>query len=154
MSIFDPNTFLSATVDGANSTERMPTPVGEYTAVIGDKIAARQWNSRDGTKSGIAVDVPLQLDLPPAVAEQLGQPSRTISHSIMLDTTEGGALDMGKGRNIQLGRLREALGLNAPGQAFAFNMLAGRTVKVQVTHEPAGDGSGRIYERIGAIGKA
>jgi hypothetical protein len=49
---------------------------------------------------------------------------------VMMDLTDAGGFDTTKGRNIGMGRLREAVGLNTPGQAFQFGMLEGRTVKV------------------------
>ena len=45
--IFDPNMFLEITVDQPFE-DRIPLPVGEYTAMVG-QITARSWQSKDGT---------------------------------------------------------------------------------------------------------
>jgi hypothetical protein len=42
---------------------------------------------------------------------------------------------MGKGKNVGLGKLREALGLNTPGEPFSFSMITGRLAKGFVQHE-------------------
>jgi hypothetical protein len=52
----------------------------------------------------------------------------------MLDLDPNGGLDMAEGKNVGLGRLREALGLNDPTESFSFNMLPGRMAKVRVGH--------------------
>jgi hypothetical protein len=57
----------------------------------------------------------------------------------MLDINDAGNLDMSKGRNVQLGRLREALGLNTPGQAFSFQMIPGRAAKILVKQRVEGE---------------
>ena len=48
---------------------------------------------------------------------------------------------MGKGKNVALGRLREALGQNTPGKPWSFGMLVGQVAKVAVKHRitDAGD---------------
>ena len=57
----------------------------------------------------------------------------------MFDLTDTGAFDMGKGRNVGLGRLREALGMNAPGEPFSMGAIRGRMAKVVVSHRPNGE---------------
>ena len=65
--IFDPNMFLDITVDQPFE-DRIPLPVGEYTAMVG-QITARSWQSKDGTKAGVAWDIPLVVDVPPEVQQ-------------------------------------------------------------------------------------
>jgi hypothetical protein len=69
----------------------------------------------------------------------------------MLDLTEEGMLATGKGRNVLLGRLREATGLNQSGEPFAFPMLTGRPAKVQVAHRLY---EGQIYAEVKGTAKA
>lgn len=129
---FDPQAFIDASVTESNDTVVIPCPIGEYPGVI-DKILPRTWQSSDGTKSGVAIDV-LWLVEDPAVKEFLGRDTVIVKQGLMLDTTEDGRLDMSKGKNVGLGRLREALDLNVPGQPFSFGMLPGRAGKVSVSH--------------------
>lgn len=148
--MFDPNQFLDTSVTEANSTTKVPVPEGEYTAII-DKVDARQWTSKqDPTKSGITLDITWSVD-DQAVKEALGREKVTVRQGIMLDLTDAGGIDTGKGRNISLGKLRQATGLNVPGQAFAFSMLNGRMAKVMVKHRISPDDSDVIYDEVKAV---
>lgn len=134
-SAFDPNAFLQASTSEQGSIVSVPVPVGEYLAVISE-VKARTWQSKDGTKNGIAIDLVYDID-DAKVKEFLGRTKVTITQGLMLDLTEQGGLDMGKGRNVQLNRVREATGLNVAGQPFAPNMFAGRVVKLSVGNRPS-----------------
>ena len=57
----------------------------------------------------------------------------------MLDTNPQGGLDMSAGKNVGLGRLREAVGKNDPDVAFSFHQLPGAAGKVSVTHRLVGE---------------
>lgn len=138
MSIFDPEAFLDSTVSDSNDTVLIPVPAGEYVAVI-KSIKARTWTkSDDPSKGGVALDVVWTID-DSNVAAVTGRPENSVQQSIMLDTTPTGGLDMGKGKNVGLGRLREALGKNEAGQPFSFNQLPGLAARVTVVHEPYKD---------------
>lgn len=135
-SIFDPASFLDATISEP-STKRPPLPIGDYTAVIGE-VAARAWQGRaDPTKSGIAWDIPLTIEVPAEIQSELGMTQATLSlkDSIMLDLTAGGTIDNGPGKNRGLRLYREACDLNKPGDSFSARMMQGRVVKVKITHE-------------------
>jgi hypothetical protein len=149
MSTFDPNTFLDMTTTDANSTKSTPVPVGEYVAFI-EKVDARPWSKKDDpSKSGMALDLLWNID-DANVKALLEREKVTVKQGVMLDLTEAGGLDMGKGKNVSLGRLREAVGLNAPGQPFGFRMLEGRPAKIVVSHRIDGD---NIYAEVKAVAK-
>ena len=131
--MFDINTFLDQTTTEANSTQALPVPVGVYTAII-DDITARQWQSKkDPSLSGITLDVKWSVD-DGSVKQLLDRQQVFVRQGIMLDITPAGGLDFGKGKNVSLGRLREAVDLNQPGVPFSFAMLKGRIAKIQVEH--------------------
>lgn len=131
---FNPADFLNATVEGSNDTVFIPCPAGEYVGMI-EKVEARPWVKKDDpTVSGVALDIQWNIDDQNA-KEVTGRDKVIVRQGIMLDMTDNGGLDMGKGKNIGLGRLREAVGLNDPSQPFAMSMLQGRAAKVRVTHE-------------------
>lgn len=147
--MFNPEQFLDMQVTESNDTKTIPVPVGEYIAVVED-VKCRQWQSKnDPSKSGLTLDLTWSVD-DAAVKELLGRDKVTVRQGIMLDLTDAGGLDMGKGRNIGLGRLREALGLNAPGQPFSFSMVAGRVAKVSVSHRIDGE---NIYAEVKGVAK-
>ena len=147
--MFNPEQFLDTTLTESNDTKTIPVPVGEYTAVVED-VKCRQWTSKkDPSQSGITLEVIWNID-DSAVKELLGREKVTVKQGIMLDLTDSGGMDMGKGRNVGLGRLREALDLNTPGQPFSFSMLSGRLAKVSVSHRVVDDS---IFAEVKAVAK-
>ena len=149
MGTFDPSTFLDAIVIDPNSTTVTPVPEGEYTAIAGEPVI-RQWNSRDGTKSGLALDIPWEVDSA-AVKAALGRERVVVKQDIMLDINPQGGLDTGKGSNVSLGRLREAVGLNVAGSPFSFRMLQGKVAKIAVKHRLDGE---QIYADVKGVARA
>ena len=146
-SAFDPQILLSATTEEVLE-RRAPLPIGDYTATIGE-ITARAWSSRDGTKSGMALDVPLIIEVPAEVQADLGlNPTLTFKDSIMLDLTETGGIDYSKGKNGRLRLYRDALDMNKKGEAFAPMLMTGRYIKVKIGHE---DYEGWPRERVGSV---
>lgn len=150
-SSFDPTLFLDATSTEANDTKLIPVPVGEFTAVA-EKVEVKTWASRnDPSKAGIKLVIDWSID-DASVKEVIQRDKATVRQDIMLDTNESGTgLDMGKGKNIGLGRVRQALGLNVPGQPFSPSMIQGRVAKVSVKHRVDGE---NIYAEVGAVAQA
>lgn len=149
---FDAQSFLSATSTAAMDTKVIPCPVGDFQGLI-DKVVPRQWQSKDGTKSGVALDVFFSVE-DENVKSYCGRDTITVKLGIMLDTTVSPsgalALDETKGKNIGLGRLREALNMNKPGQLFSFEMLPGQMCKVGVTHRIDGEDT---YAEVKSVAK-
>lgn len=153
MSTFDPASLMETTTNEVNDTKLLPIPEGEYPAVI-DNIKINTWQSKDGSQSGLRLDVEYMID-DQAAKEATGRDKLTVRQGIMLDLTEDGQnLDMGKGKNVSLGRLREACGLNVPGQPFAMTMFSGRLVKIKVSQRPKADDPETIYNDVKGVAKA
>lgn len=149
MSMFDPAQFLEQTYTESNDTKTLPVPAGEYQAVI-EKVDIRQWTSKkDPTVSGLALDVQWSID-DAGVRALLGRDKVTVKQGVMLELREDGQLDFGKGKNASLGRLREAVNLNAPGRPFAFSQLNGQFAKVKVEHRIEGD---NIYAEVKQVAR-
>lgn len=147
--MFNPDQFLDMQVTDANDTKLVPVPADEYTAVC-EKVEVRQWQSKkDPSVSGLTLDVTWAIDNQ-SVKELLGRDKVTVRQGVMLDLTDSGGLDMSKGKNVGLGRLREAVDLNQPGQPFAFNMLPGRVVKIKVDHRIDGE---NIYAEVKGVAR-
>jgi len=140
MSQFDPDLFLSTQTASALDTQAVPVPEGEYNAVIKD-VAARQ------VKDSIILDVRWAID-DANVAAVTGLTEPTVRQSVFLDMTAGGGLDTSKGKNIQLGRLREALRQNIAGQPWAPAMLVGNVARVTVKHRIGGEA---IYTAVKGV---
>ena len=75
-----------------------------------------------------------------------------VAQDIMLDITDTGSLDMGKGRNVELNRLRAAVDLNVSG--FSFNQLDGRMARVTVKQDQDRNDPSKFYARVKAVGHA
>ena len=151
MSTFDPNAFLDQTISDANSTSVTPCPPGEHSAYV-DKIAIRPWTSKtDSTKSGVALDVSWKVTSQEAIAH-CEREEIFVKQGVMLDLTDDGSqLDMSRGKNVGLGRLREALGLNVPGQPFNMNMIPGRSAVINVVHEPNPNDPESVYTNVRGV---
>lgn len=150
----DAASILDATVNEA-SVRRPPLPAGEdFIFTIGEP-KSRKWTGKaDPSKSGIAVDIPLELDistLPGELATQMGGTGKiTIVDGIMLDTTPQGGIDMAAGKNAKLRRYREALEMNEAGKPFSFRMMQGRQIRVKIKHDLY---EGETYDKADSVAK-
>jgi hypothetical protein len=148
MSMFDIAAFSNATFDQPNDTVMVPCPEGEFVGVI-EKPEIRPWKQKDGDKSGLALDYMVAID-DPKVTEVTGRKPTRVRGGVMLDLTDAGGLDFGKGKNVGLGKLREAVGLNQAGQPFSFNMLAGQMIRAKISTRVDGD---RMFDEVKAVSK-
>lgn len=150
--MIDAENFLNETITGANSTTRIPVPKGEYPVII-DDIQYRKADRKDqpGLVSHM-LDVIFLID-DANVKEVTGLPKPTVRQTVFLDLGDDGKLDMSKGKNVQLGRMREALGLNDPDKPFSFGQLKGQACYITVVHNPSADGRD-TYANVGSIGKS
>lgn len=154
---FDIQQFMGTSFDGGLDTRLKPHPVGEYTGQIGVEDTAvslsQGVSAKDGTPWCRCV-VNIQTDDPTGnIFADLGR-KPTARLDFLLDLAPGGGgLDLNKGRNIRLGQLLEACGLNGPGQKWTFNMMKGKAVKFKVTHEPRRDDPTIIDARVSAVSK-
>jgi hypothetical protein len=143
---FDPNQFLDMQFTDSNDTVLRPVPVGEYPAVA-ESAELRPWQAKDGSSSGLALDIKWSIDDAELQAELGRKP--LVKQGIMLDMNEAGTgFDMGKGKNVGLGRLREALGMNEPGKPFSFTMIPGNAARVKVAHRPDKSNPEVIYAEV------
>lgn len=141
-STFDVNSIQNAQFTDANSTTYTPIPEGEFKAIV-DKQAIRQ------AKDSLILDITWKID-DPVVAEATGIETPSCRQSIFLDVAENGTIDFGKGKNINLGRLREALGQNRSGAPWSFGMLVGQIAKVKTKQRKDGE---NIYTDVTAVTK-
>ena len=149
MSAFSADAFMNQEFDQANDTKTTPCPEGDFLG-LAEKVDLRSWVSKkDPSMSGVTLDIAWIIE-DENVKQELGRDKVTVRQGIMLDLTPEGNLDMGKGRNVQLGKLREALGLNIAGQPFSFNMIPGKMARVAVKQDPPDD-NGDIFSKVRAV---
>jgi hypothetical protein len=132
-SAFDPDQFAQQEYAESNDTIFIPADEGEFPAVV-KKHAFRHLDKTDQ----VVLDITWSID-DAAQRERTGREDVQVRQSIFLDRTEAGGLDFGKGKNVSLGKLREAVGLNVPGQPFRFDMLVGRPAVVKIKNRKEGD---------------
>ncbi len=148
---FDPNAFLAATTTESLDTRYIPIPIGEYPAIINQLAVRKQVNPKDQTETWTILDITYALD-DAGVREATGLDNPTIRQSIFLDIDAGGDIDTAKGKNINLGRLREALGLNTPGAEFSLSMLNGQACIVGTTQNPNAKDPDSPYSNVAKVG--
>lgn len=127
MSAFNPDTFLNSETSEANATTYVPVPEGEFNASIKDV------KPRVLTDGRAVLDVSWIVDDEQA-RNETGMAEPLVRQTLWLDITEAGGLDFGKGKNVGLGRVREALSQNQSGKPWAPGMLIGGVAKIKVTH--------------------
>lgn len=152
MTQFDPATFLSEPVQGGFSTRITPVPEGDFPAIV-TKYEARQMpNDKDASKPYTVVDVTFEIDDARA-REVTGMEKPTSRMSVFLDLTSEGKLDRSKGKNVQLGRLLEGLGLNSEDAQFSWNDLPGKPCIVHIDHTPSKKNAEDMFANVTKVGK-
>ncbi len=147
MSVFDPDAFMQSSTDSAMDTVLTPVPHGDRKGQV-DNIKVRQ-NEKDGEVYTI-MDVSWHiLDEESKKATGLEKP--VCRQSVFLDLTPEGALDNGKGTNIQLGRLREAVGQNSKGKKWSPSMLVSA---LALCHIDPDKNDPENYSRVTKVAKA
>jgi hypothetical protein len=156
VTIFNPDAFMNQQVAGQMDTQYIPVPESDYAAVIDDVKPRKAKDSAIlDVMWAIGSDQPVITgpDAGKTVQQVTGLPKNIVRQSIFLDLSPEGYLDVSKGKNIQLGQLREALGQNDPQRPWGPNMLKGQMAKVTVKHRLADDGSGKIYTDVKNISR-
>lgn len=147
---FDPEQFLDEEVESDMSTRGVPVPEGEYQAAI-TRLQPRTFEAKEPGKSDTnCLDVTWEIQNDPQLAEELGR-TPTVRQRVFLDITSDGNLDTAKGRNTGLGKLREATGLNKPGESFRVNNLIGQVATITVSHRTH---EGEIYDEVRRVSEA
>lgn len=157
MQAFNTEQFLNTTHTEASSTELVLVPEGEYIGVS-DAIGPDSFRTFDIGKGeragqqGYSLDVQFLInDEGGTLKEFLGR-SPKVKYGMMLDITKDGTLEFGKGRNVGLGRLREAFGQNGAGKPWQFSMLGGQVAKIKVKHR-LDQKSGKTFAEVSEVTK-
>lgn len=147
---FDPAQFVDMETDVALE-RRPPLPPADYLGMIGE-VTCVPWASKEKGTTGLRYVVPIKLQVPPAVQQELGLNTDTIqlTDSIMLDQNENGTLDMSPGKNSKLRKYREALGQNIPGEKWSARRMTGQPILVKVKHEIY---QGEVTDTIDGVAK-
>ena len=144
---FDPELFMAKETEQEMETKYTPIPDDDYISMIDDKIALKEVNGSP------VIDLYHIID-DPELAERMGLERISVKQSIFCDVDAAGNLTFGPNQNIKLGKLREALGQNVPGQSWNVNMLAGAgPLRIKVGSRPDKHDSTIIYNDIKATSR-
>lgn len=154
MSAFDLDTFMDASTTDAGSTSVNPIPAGEYTAIIKEMSKPREFTSKAGDARYVT-DLTWELvNVDPKIIEEVGRDTLTVRQSIWLDIANG-TLDMGKGKNVSLNQVRDAVGQNVAGQPWSpKNLVGAGPALIVVSHRPDKDDPSRVYTEVKKVGRA
>ncbi len=148
MARFDKEAFMQAVYEDALDTERTLFPAGEFVAQAIESFDILEPKDFVDEKTGAvkAGSPQLQLkflireDHAKRVREQFGYPEDRpvyFTTRLYLDIdSESGWLEFGPNKNVDLGKIRKALGQNEAGQAWSFTHLRGAgPIAFVVKHE-------------------
>lgn len=144
MSVFDVDSFMTEEVTEALSTSLTPLDEGEYAAVV-ESVEVKTPGDY------VILEALWQIDEDDAEAA-CGRRNVKIKQAIFLDIVDG-RMDTSNGKNVGLGRLREALGQN-DGSPWSPAMLEGQPALVKVVQDPDKNDSEVIYNRVVAVTSA
>lgn len=150
---FDINAFLATSTSEPMATRPAIVPAGEYTARVADvespdEIATKWIVAPRGNQTWPKLAIPFVL-VDEALKATLGRTNVRVTSDFRLDVDSANRFETGNGKNVDLGRLRAALGQNIPGQAWTFSMLPGAgPVRVEVVHQPNKTDPDNPYVRV------
>lgn len=141
----DPQAFMNSTTTEVGSTIFEPIPSGEYSAIIEAVNPPRNVGDRH------VMDVFFLL-LAPDIAAKLGRDKLVIKQGYFLDFSPNFGLDMSKGKNIALNKLRDALG-QLKNNWSPRDLIGAGPLKVQVGLRSDRINPDVIYNEIKAVEK-
>ena len=130
MSAFDISVLEETIIDAANATSIVPVPEGEYEGIIEDYNFRKTIETKRGER--LPLDIYWRIH-DEALQKKLNRETVTAKQGMLLEVNEDGSLAVGPGQNVDLGRLRAALGMN--GKNFSFLKLKGAgPARILITH--------------------
>ena len=155
-STFNLEAFQQATFEGEQGDTRYAPPIEakEYLAMIKGPYNTDKATRLRQEKGYLILDVVYEVDDPEQLQKLGFTKLPSVRQSIFLDLTEQGGLDMGPYKNGELNRLREAIGMNVPGQRWGFADFVGKPVRVKVGHRADKDRPERTYAEVREVTKA
>lgn len=153
MSTFDPETFLTQTVDKPLETDYKLCPTGEYRANIDDftseAIEVINFEYKKGDRAGqpgemVKFTCPFVIDDPKA-QQALGTQRVVVGKQMILQMIDGTSeIDFGVNRNVELGRILKAVGIAPP---WNVGQLRGKgPLMVRVVHRKGKRKDGSDFE--------
>jgi len=143
MATFNVDTFLEAVQPADISTAQVLVPAGEYPARIDsfDKPMIITTGAGE-TRYKVNVNWAIEDD---DVRELTGYDKPIVRQNLWLDLNEEGtALDNSPGKNVKIGQLLEALGMDV-SKPWSFPDLLGQSAIAHVTHNPGTGANADVF---------
>lgn len=141
MAKFNADSFLNQTVEAKLDTRRIPHPEGDWDEGQITKIEFKDGSNKETGKVWVRMSCTVQ-NTDPQVKDDMkltGDQMPQVRWEEFLDITEEGSLDVSDGKNIKLGKLRQACGQNNDDE-WSINDLKGATLGFRVKHQFNNDG--------------
>lgn len=130
--LFDPIAFLNDDLE-ENATSRLPNPEGEVIGQI-TKLNKVGGKSKDGNEWH-KLNASVEITDPEYLAQVTGSPEKVVmTLGIMLEMN-GNQIATGPNKNVRLGKLREACGVNGKPLAALMGQMVKVTIKQKPHHE-------------------
>lgn len=148
MSKFNPEQFLSTVYSDTTSTVSIPVPEGEYPGLI-SKLDVKPVTTQNGEQ--LILEVHFDLGDPTGeIQAATGRDKNSAKYSCWLDMN-GGNIDMSPGKNVGLGRLREAIGQNEEGKPWHPKMMLGQSALCRITHRVDKEDASKVYHEVKSV---
>ena len=151
-STFNAEAFLQNTVDKGMDTALIPVPEGPHKAQV-VKLSLARLEARDGKDEATILEVTWE-PMDESVKKATGLDHPQVRQAIWLDLTPQGGLDASKGKNVQLGKLREAVGQNKDGKKWTIAHLNNAVATILVEHRPDKNDPSIVYANVKKVAAA
>lgn len=150
---FNADDFMNTTVNEPMSTQTIVIPEGEYLARIGIEeadITFKDGNQKkDPSKTWVQATIRWEI-LDESLKARLNRDRVFVRQQFFLDFNDNGQLSTEEGRNVALGQIRAAVGLNSG--PFAFSQLRGAgPAMVKVTNRTDADDPEKKYADVSRV---
>lgn len=148
---FDPNAYMNLQAEGSFETSYTPVPDGEYPASVDDvKLEIITFGE---TKEQRLVARLIWSVLDDAVKAALSMQKVVVRQDIFIDLTPDGRFDTGKNKNVDLGRVREALGQNTIAGWTVSHLRGAGPAWIKVTTRPDKKDETKVYNDVKGVRK-
>lgn len=144
MSLFNPEVLMNCSVETSMSTFIPPWPEGEWVVTI-TKVDFKQ--PKDNM---VLMECTFETIEPDVVSITGINPSQT-RYAVFLDLTDTGMLDTTEGKNVGVGKLREAVGQNVDGVPWSPALLVGQQLRAKSSQKADKDNPEILRTDIKAI---
>lgn len=141
MAKFNADSFLNQTVEAKLDVRRIPMPEGDHDEMQITELAINSGTSKKDGNLWVQLKAKLVCTDPNVAAEMKlsGDQQPTVYWQEFIDLDDNGQLDISDGKNIKLGKLRQAAGQNNDDE-WSMNDLKSATLGARVTHAFNADG--------------